>query len=385
MLQFTGCFNNDNYINDESEVVELCYNSVMYGNYIYYNIAGIVFRYNVQTGVFSSACLDPTCDHTYASRCIMYDIGAILFFNNNCMYFMYPGKDNDNYYYGSYNLLDGTLNIIKECSPYETFGGSPKTDGTYIYYTYNKLKEKGDKNNPDDYIPAVFRQPLEGGKEKFLCYIESTDMLNFVVNDKLVFCSNNKILFCTDINGDNKRTIFNVDRYTFLKSFAYLDGYIYFLAYDGTYDITLDGIISPHFNLLRVNIMTGEYEKIVDNYVALFKLTDEKIYYLQYDLRYLYIPDNIGSDECTEVCTVYDFGADFWCCKTDGSNPVILLTNEYLQYDNYTVINNKIYGEFRIYNKETNEKCLPFFGNISMNNGEITIIADMKDYVTFAK
>ena len=386
---FGSCGNNDGEIPQDSRVISVAPNIAQHGNYIYYVIGGAVFRYNLITGDFGSACMEPTCAHDYASGCVMFDIRSICFITNDRLYFSYYSKDIDgDFNYAAYNLLDGTLSIIKQCETYEVFTSHMKTDGTYLYYSYKRLKDGGNADDPNDYVPAVFRQPLSGGKEEFLCYADSnTAFITFIYNDKLIFeDSANGVFYSTDLDGQNKKIIFNNDGYDFFQQEFLLDGNIYFLASDGTYDISATGTNVYHYNLFKVNVITGEYKKLLEDYVNTYTMINDKIYYLLYELRTVYTPPNYGQPDCKEVPTVWLYDDTLRCCDLEGGSIEQLYTKQDIKYLSLSqscyVVGDKMYGQFRTYDAVSNEQSAPCFGVMDIKKGSYTMIADMSDYLT---
>ena len=350
-------------------------------NYVYYSFFQTNnFRYNTNTSEFSYVCIDPTCDHS--KDCPLYD-SDIAFVAKDRLYLRgtYYGKGIDSQYYGYYDLTDGTKKILRDCTVEESYGGYPVTDGEYMYYTYKKLRENGDKDNAEDYIPAVCRMNLDGGIEQFLTYMSGENaQLCFAANGRLIFMASN-ILFSTNPDGSDKKTIYDGEYVIVMDSMHLYGDHIYILAADGSSETRLDGKEVFKRKLLRVNIDTGEYNELLSDHVGAFVMNNEKIYYYPYKLNYLYSPEDLEK----QMCEVYTVDYDMWCCELDGSDPQKLFDYENLLISQISCLNGKIYGLFRTFDETTLEKSAPMFMCIDLTDGKTQVIADMSDYFNFVQ
>ena len=375
-----ACSNTEIDDSNQQKVISATSNIHINRNYVYYSFYQTnSLRCNLDTMDLSYACMEIGCDHR--SNCPLYDCD-IAFVAKDRLYLRgtYYSKNSNAQYYGYYDLNDGAKKILRDCSEEESYGGYPVTDGEYIYYTYKKLKENGNKDNAEDYLPAVCRMPLDGGEEEFLAYTEDDSaILTFVANGRLIFVATDNVIYSTALDGSNKIIILDDEKYVGVSgTFHLYDGYIYLLANDGSRETLLDGRTTAKRKLLRVNIATGIYEVLVSNYVALFTMNETGIYYYPFKVNYLHIPQNLEKSNCI----VYTADYDLWSCDLDGGNSHKLFDYENLMQtsSSFGVANGYIYGLFRSFDKNTLSKTSPIFSRINLSTGKVEEIANIGEY-----
>ena len=122
--------------------------------------------------------------------------------------------------------------------------------------------------------------------------------------------------------------------------------------------------------LVWVDVNTGEAGRVLETPVTSFCLTDEAIYYSPFKIRNLYVPDDYEEHpENVKVCLMDE---TLYACNLDGSNVRKVYTNDTLDYaEDFTVIDEILYGWIYDYNEETRTFDKTFFGAINFESGEI--------------
>lgn len=354
-----------------------------YGNYIYYLYSGMVTRYHIPTGEFSSACVDPFCGHAVSDKCPMWGIDKISFIANDCLFYTrFSGYNDDYRTLESYNLLDGTVRVLKVFSKYEVGLRKPKTDGKYVYYQYQILKPGGDSKNPDDYCWEMFRQPLTGGEEERLFPTENKyGNLLFVTDNQMYFMPNGCEIMVTDLAGEQMRTLFAREDCFSIDCVYMYDGFLYFLGANGSYDVAANGVKIAHWVMYRVDVNSGETEQLLDDYVSTFSIDGNNIYYLLYDLKTLYDPTDFGE---TGVPVVYTVDYTWRSINLNGENMREIFTEEYTSRGSGSasrVIDGVLYGRVSSYDPQTHKYGDTFWSTVDVESGTSLIIANLSQMI----
>lgn len=350
-----------------------------YGNYIYYEYAGIVFRYNVKTSEFSSACVLPICSHDYRDNCPMWGILSSSFIENNRLYYT---NNLDEFTFESYSFLDGSQQVLKTLSKHEAGSTLMQTDGTYIYYYYKTLKDGGDPENTEDYQWGIFRQPLEGGKEEYLFEENDHGNLLFVSKDRMIFERSSGEIISTDIYGENIQLLFSLESVTNIESEHLYGEELYFLGTDGTYETDANGQKVYHKLLYRVNIQTGEYIQVLDDYVSTFTIDGDRVYYLPLELKTLYSPPNFGKEGNKEACMIYTADFTWYSCNLNGEDVREQFSQENVIHNGLgRVIDGNLYAGVCYFDPETHSFSDTYFVEVNMETGETKEICNINELI----
>lgn len=369
----SGCNKNSHEtLEDSTVVISDCEDIVRSGNYVYYNYNGVVSRYNLYNGEFSSACMSPICSHYYIDQCPMWDVEYFAFVANHSLYYTRFNMLTDNYRsIMSYNLLDGTTKVLKQYSKEESDAALPKTDGTYIYYSCKKLIENGSAETPENYQLYLFRQSLEGGEEQLLFAMEETDRLIFVTDNRFLFLRNSCEIYMTDTTGNQLTLLFSREECKSITKLQLLDNRLYFLATDGYYEVAAHGGKVFFQNLLCLDLESGETVKVLDDYVVHYTIDDEQIYYLLYDLKTLPLSNSKDPG-------VYVPDYTWRSCDINGDHIKALFTHDNILYtDSCRVIDGMLYSTIKYYDEKKETKSDGIFVAVNVQNGSITEIGNI--------
>lgn len=351
-------------------------NIIEYGNYIFYDggIEGIM-KYDRSTGEKSSACVDPECEGGCLLESPLNYFSQIV---DGKLYFATMAAYSHVYTYAYLEIQTGKVTVLRICEEIEsTMGIAPLVENGYCYYNCKKLKENGNIQDPNDYLTFLCRLPADGtGSEEILCeLIGESELLLFIYKGRAVTHYDGKIFLLDPLTGE-RQIVFDQykEGYTFLNGdMAFLNGKLYFL-------IKTNATITSEYTkkdykysyLVCVDLDTCTSKRVLDTPIVSFRLTDEKIYYAPFELRYLYIPDDYENNP-SQVKVLLS-SADLHCCDLDGKNDKIVYSNSTLNYlERFTVVHDKLYGWFIFYDKNTNDwESKAYFGEIYFKTKEIT-------------
>ena len=347
-----------------------------YGDYVFYVVhaqEGGIYRYNRKTGEYTKACTDPACP----GDCLLENpLISIAQIEDGKLFFAAETPFTHEYSYAYLDITNGNIKVLRVCEAIESDAGNvPCVDEGYLYYIRKILKENGDSQNPNDYIPHACRVAVTGGEEEIICALEgSSEAIYFAYKGTLISRYNGK-LYSIDVQTKERAVLFDQQTQgyrTFGGSMSFLNGKIYFLARSNF------GAVSEYTQkeylydfLLCLDVETREVKKLVNEPVCSFTLTDHAIYYSPFELRYLYLPENYESNPNDTV--LLKASADMHACDLDGNNDRIVYTNEKLSFmTHYTVIDNVYYGRLCGLNDTETDWAESYFGTIDFETGKIT-------------
>ena len=253
----------------------------------------------------------------------------------------------------------------------------------HLYYNRKILREGGDFENPDDYIPHICRVSVDGGEEETL--FASNEALVVVADNKII-TRENGTMYSYDLETKNKQTLFNVEEIGYKNAvglYQYLNGKVYFICMDDTFSIS-EYNKKKYLNryLLSVDIHTGVVKRVIEEPVISYALTDDTIYYFPFEVRYLYIPED--SDPSGAV--VYLASATLYACDINGENQRAVYTNENWDVaDRFTVVGNKLFA--LIYEFDQKTHTFPdegYWGYLDLDTKEI-IPAEVEEHPGYRK
>ena len=123
--------------------------------------------------------------------------------------------------------------------------------------------------------------------------------------------------------------------------------------------------------LMCIDLASGQAERVVERPVETFSVTEQGIYYVPFELRHLYVPENPEQNpRGVKYCL---FEESIYFCGHDGSDAKIVYTNDKLDFSfRFTVIDNTLYGWLFDYNEqEKNFSSSGYFGSVNFDTGRI--------------
>ena len=348
-----------------------------YGNFIYFS-RGEIFRYNTLTGELTSACFDPECD----GKCPLHGgITRIGMIEDGKMYFYSFAAFTHDINLGYQDLISGTVTVLETLNQYEMTNDLTFVSNGYFYYYAGVLKDGGDPKKYEDYDTRLCRIPLTGGEREILETPNGIPTL--IVDGKLVMIGRAVTVY--DIETKLEKVVWNFseDGFKQVSDISYVDGKLYMIAKASAEDAErvyneYKGVeYTKNLFLVSVNISTGEWQKVTEEAVEAYTLTDDRVYYFPTEIRNLYIPEDYEKNR--EDIHVTTFGATLYSRKPDGSDPRAEYTREnlYTCYD-YTVIGGKLYGFISLCDEVNHVKTNSDFSAIDLSTGEIIGTYDVR-------
>lgn len=344
-----------------------------YANFVYFS-RGEIFRYNTVTGELDSACLDPECGGKCVIHAGMSRIGAL---EDGKLYFYSFSAFTHDVNFAYQDLISGEVTILDTLSEYEFTRDNSFVSGGYLYYYAGILKDGGDAKNYDDYETHLCRIPLSGGEREVL--ETPSGIPQMIIDGKLVMFGNSISLY--DLDTGIEKIVWNCAEHGFRKvsELSYVNGKIFALAEAPAENCEMmvneyTGVTyAKNTFLVSVDITTGEWNKVTEEAVESFTVTDDRVYYFPTDLRYLYVPKNAESNK--DGVKVSFFGDTLYSRKHDGSDVRAEYTNEKIDtcFD-YTVINGRLYGSIDLYGSESTGS----FCAVDLATGEILGTHDVR-------
>ncbi len=284
--EVTGAYEYHNVSGDTSTVNAVSQNgAVIFGDNemylrLYVNGEYKNYKYDLKTGEYTSACTDPACMHTASDKCIgvafpdqandgnqnllQFVSGDSMYFSVNGCVYEYNGKTSKIQKITDY---DGVIKSYNTCSAIEY--------GDYIYTVQNILIKGADPMKFESYSSGVFRTSKKGGKTELVKDLGSRQsILRYIENDKMYFCKNDFTVFTTDLEGNNEEELFEI--YWLWDFSVKSDKVIYSVISE--LDEETRGFKAC--NIYTYDTLTGKHQKISDDRVLYYFVTDNYIYYM---------------------------------------------------------------------------------------------------------
>lgn len=350
---------------------------IEYGPYIFVD-GKYIRQYNLNTNLLAPSCQDPECDATCQLEAAINKVNQVV--DGKLFFYAYQAYTHI-VQYGYQDLVSGDIKVLVTLSEVEdTLRSNAFVWDGYMYYTRKLLREGGDSENPDDYIPHICRVSVDGGDEEPL----------FAGNEALVMVADNKIItiangdmYSYDIETQNRQTLFNVEEIGYKNSagsYQYLNGKVYFICLDDTVSTSeYKKKEYPNRFLLSVDIHTGEVERVVEEPVISYALTGDTIYYFPFEVRHLYIPEDLDP----RGVVVYLASATLYACDINGENQRALYTNENWDVaDQFTVVGNKLFACVYEFDRDNCTYTDGYWGYLDLDTKEI-IPAEVEEHPAF--
>jgi len=263
-------------------------------------------KINTVTNRVTEVCLKPNCDHSAPydpkvnpdycrmhTLCDLYFVaGQEIFYSYHVFDVDYDKVDNEEsnntnviYIFASYNFTTGeSRDILKiKTTDFEQMYNFIHHDG-YIYYNRNVAKTQRPKSK-EDYALSLCRMKIGAYKEEVLFAFENgTDFPDplAVSGSKVYFtCTASGRVLEIDVKSKKSRYLLGgsegVLGFFDSNGVFYVDNFIYFTA------ISPDHIGTEfersHLELYRVHCTSGKTEKLTEDFVNWFFVSDKKIYY----------------------------------------------------------------------------------------------------------
>ncbi len=367
-----------------------------------------IVKFNPATGVTSSTCLDPVCNHSFESGCLMLlqptvgAIGSELWIQRivgDWMIF-YIKQDDAEYVTRittvCYNLKTGESRRIFEedlsTAVMTRWVGGCSFDGKYynvkqvLDYTQTGYQQGGEGQNVLDYAPKtkhiVCEHNIETGKIKELFEIPDTYYLTAVSNKRFFFYDDTNAIYCCNRDGSNMRKEQYLDFRpenivgTYAYRFSEYDGFVYFdlktnekklveAGFDEYKLCTLaeDGVLFDHLTSYQAY---NDFRKTKQQFIEELSNTMSEA-----EARELYI------DQLQKI--LYSGTTRIYMADFDGENRRLIFEEE-----NAAIMSTYANGDFIFANRQTlnedmsvsTQKCI-----INAKNGEI-IIPPLLEIVT---
>lgn len=345
-----------------------------YGPYVFIG-NGRVECYDRKTQSMISPCLDPECDGT----CLLED--------QFCLTRTHQITD-DRLYFGTYNmqdkiftyayldLLDGRTHVLKEIDQLGDyyFPFPIHADDEALYFSQYLLSEGGSPENVEDYRRYLCRLSLTNGSEELLFEIEE-DALLFISGEYAVTLGDG-ILYKYDMSSSDKEVLLRMDDYGFTNIAAgpqFYNGRLYYIFKSTEYrQDQYTSLQYPVQYLVSLDLATGEVRFPLSMPVSSFLITEDALYYLRDEIRYLYVPDNYETrPENIVRCLA---GDTLYACDHDGGNERAVYTNADLLFaipEYFTIIDDVLYGWFADYEEEQLGFGDIYYGEMNLSTGKL--------------
>ena len=351
---------------------------IEYGPYIYVD-GKYIRRYNQNTNLLSPACVDPECQGTCPLETVFNEVIRVV---DDKMFFYSWQEYTHITRYGYQDLISGDIKVLVTLSELEeTLFTTAGVWEDYMYYSRKHLREGGDSENPDDYISHVCRVSVDSGKEEIL--YAGHERVIMVADDKVITTVDDN-MYSYDLTTRTKQLLFNLEDigYKYFGGvYNFLNGKLYFICVDEEYIIS--EYTGRYFNyrfLLSVDIHTGEVERVVEEPVISYALTDDTIYYFPFELRHLYVPE-----DDPRGAVVYLASPTLYACDISGENQREVYTSELLFYaDDFTVVGNTVFAYFSEFDRENCTYTDGYWGCLDLDTKEI-IPADVEEHPGYRK
>ena len=340
-------------------------------NYIFADW-GKIYRFDRSTETFSLACTDPDCD---SNRCPL-----------ECVVNYFAGVSDGKVYFSSFqqfshNTLLSYLDIATgECVTIKTMSEAedPEAISSYVedgwwYYPRKILKEGGDASNSNDYDFWLCKISLDGQNDQTIRQLKDTETIQMVAAGVIVTHSNGKF-YATDIDDYSVSELFDFGAFGFTHPYTDIycvDNKAYFLAASTTTkhsEYTQQSY--PLTFLICIDLNTKQAWQVLDQPLCYFYPTGDTIYYVPFELRHIYIPDNYEENPSgVMICLFED---TIYQCDLNGENSKKLYSNDQIDFaENVIVIDGILYGWLYDYNEATHTYDKTFFGGIDLKTGRV--------------
>lgn len=299
--------------------------------YLYMEFNGVPSRYNEKTGVLTSYCIDPLCDH-YSTECPFWgNIGNCELYNGLIFYIRMSIEKGYDKAYVYYNPETNKVEMLRK----GYFGTGIVTmvyyNGYCYYYDLSIDKET------EDWTVYLYRQNIETKKIEEL---DKTDgynsMILFGYNDKLFFrdTAYGQLYYTPVDNIKDKTIILNSET----DDYMYNNEYLYFTETKGSGGKTVS----------RIAFDGSGYKNFSTDNIWRYYVTDKFIYYM--------------TDETTEIKysggtqTALKTARDIWRInkETDTVEKVITLDGALanISIDRFIVSGNYVYASFLMFEND---------------------------------
>ena len=368
----SACSDKDKHEINELHQTEVVKNDLAeYGNFVWAE-SGRIYRFNRKTETFYTACNDPECDGRCPVDCVMSFFAGV---HDQKLYFSAYQQFTHLTLLACQDVVTGETHVLKTMSD----AADPKSYQTFIdadwwYYKCMQLKEGGDATKPSDYEPYICRITLDGSKDETICALSDAEYVFMAADGKVVTALADK-LYVIDVATGQKQELYNFTQNGYRSAMStaqYYDGKMYFttLAQNYATEQHTGGQQRMSF-LMCIDPASGQAERVVEGPVENFTVTEQGIYYVPFELRYLYVPENPEQNPReVKYCL---FEESIYFCGHDGSDAKIVYTNEKLDFSfRFTVVDNTLYGWLFDYDEqEHNFSSSGYFGSVNFDTGRI--------------
>lgn len=368
----SACRDKDKHEINELHQTEVVKNDLAeYGNFVWAE-SGRIYRFNRKTETFYTACNDPECDGRCPVDCVMSFFAGV---HDQKLYFSAYQQFTHLTLLAYQDVVTGETHVLKTMSD----AADPKSYQTFIdadwwYYKCMQLKEGGDATKPADYEPYICRISLDGSKDEIVSKLDDTESLYMAADGKVITNLTDK-LYVLDMATGQKQELYDFTQNGYRSTMStaqYYDGKMYFTALAQNYatEQYTGGQQRMSF-LMCIDLASGQAERVVERPVETFSVTEQGIYYVPFELRHLYVPENPEQNpRGVKYCL---FEESIYFCGHDGSDAKIVYTNDKLDFSfRFTVIDNTLYGWLFDYNEqEKNFSSSGYFGSVNFDTGRI--------------
>lgn len=368
----SACRDKDKHQINELHQTEVVKNDLAeYGNFVWAE-SGRIYRFNRKTETFYTACNDPECDGRCPVDCVMSFFAGV---HDQKLYFSAYQQFTHLTLLACQDVVTGETHVLKTMSD----AADPKSYQTFIdadwwYYKCMQLKEGGDATKPADYEPYICRISLDGSKDETVCALSDSEYLYMAAGGKVITSLTDK-LYVLDVATGQKQELYDFTQNGYRSAMStaqYYDGKMYFTALAQNYatEQYTGGQQRMSF-LMCIDLASGQAERVVERPVETFSVTEQGIYYVPFELRHLYVPENPEQNpRGVKYCL---FEESIYFCGHDGSDAKIVYTNDKLDFSfRFTVIDNTLYGWLFDYNEqEKNFSSSGYFGSVNFDTGRI--------------
>ena len=353
-------------------------NFIEYGPYIFVD-GKYIRQYNLNTNLLAPSCQDPECQGTCPLEDVISEVVRVV---DDKMFFYSWEAYTHIVRYGYQDLVSGDIKVLVTLSDLEDtyFTTSCVWDG-YMYYSRKILREGGDSENPDHYISHICRVSVDSGKEEVL--FAGHEAVVMVADDKVITTDNDN-MYSYDLTTMTKQLLFNLADIGYLYFggvYNFLNSKLYFICVDDEYIIST--YTKGYYNyryLLSVDIYTGVVERVVEEPVICYTLTDDAVYYFPFELRHVYVPE-----DDPRGAKVFLASPTLYACDISGENQRAVYTSEtFLYADDFTVAGNRVFAYFSKFNPENGMYTDEYWGYLDLDTKEI-IPAEVEEHPGYRK
>ncbi len=348
------------------------------GDLLYASDFGLV-RFTPGTSKYQKVCTVPDCNH-----CLL-DSSVIRFARMENEYLFFASQDpiTGNYVYASRNFASDTTEIFFSC-PAEVVevGSVPYWDGEAFYFVCDKSIDVTDK--------VVMRSVENYSTEQIYTLTEGEVFVG--VYEGYVITRSGVKVYATSYTDGKKFLLSDEDSFLLGSSspqfMFFYEGRLIYQEQSGVTVSCYSNLQYPvyHLSCMDLNVLLysqnptrndeGHY-RIASN-LTNFCIVGDKIYYTGSGLEYLYVPRDFFSTphevvESNLVANVYI--ADLPLEKSDYFYaPLTCTTGEIELLGEFTVLENRLYGVMRKFDKTTRLWSAAFWGELDFATKAVTVI-----------